>query len=539
MLRSRFYILGLVLLVLVGTASCFVVSGEENLEEYAPVEGKEYKVLWTYYQTAPIDEEPIMVDFYKEKFNVEFDVLDIDNKRYSEILNLKMASGIIPDFFRGGLDEFRNFVDQGLVADIPDGLLEKYAPNLLNSLNKKAPGWKKYCAIDGKLYALTATGNPIWSTPCIFRGDWLENVGIDKVPETLEEYEEAFYKFTNDDPDGNGKNDTYGLSSNGFTSIFGAFGFIPKEFGMPWHIYNWTERDGELVFSAIQPEMKEALTLLNKWYEDGVIDPEFVTGENQGGYWALSHAFINGRIGFSGRGLTYHWKPILREGGSEGPNRAELRKINPEAADKLIYAKPPLGPDGDRGVWSNNPIKNNKYMFGIGLKNESDKMGKILQVLDWVYSSQENYNIATNGIKNEMWEYKNVKAVWPPLEGKEYKAVQRKEEWKDMSKVNAQFGHTALQICHPAFDHQEQGINEDFSSIVGGDKYHMYNELLVSLPSMAKYKAELNKIAEEAYISIIAGDKPVDYFDEFVEKWRKAGGAQLEQEANDWYSTIN
>ena len=50
------------------------------------------------------------------------------------------------------------------------------------------------------------------------------------------------------------------------------------------------------------PEMKEALERIAKWYQDGVIDPEFVTGENQGGYWALSHSFINGRIGVSGGG---------------------------------------------------------------------------------------------------------------------------------------------------------------------------------------------------------------------------------------------
>ena len=54
------------------------------------------------------------------------------------------------------------------------------------------------------------------------------------------------------------------------------------------------------------PKAKEALALLNRLYKDGVLDPEFITGENQGGYWALSHAFINQRIGLSclGRCIT-------------------------------------------------------------------------------------------------------------------------------------------------------------------------------------------------------------------------------------------
>ncbi|MNW18704.1 hypothetical protein D3C71_2183690 [compost metagenome] len=55
-----------------------------------------------------------------------------------------------------------------------------------------------------------------------------------------------------------------------------------------------------MTMDAIQPEMKEGLKLLAKWYKDGVIDPEFVTGENKGGYWATSHAFINNRVGVTG-----------------------------------------------------------------------------------------------------------------------------------------------------------------------------------------------------------------------------------------------
>ena len=45
------------------------------------------------------------------------------------------------------------------------------------------------------------------------------------------------------------------------------------------------------------PHNKEALALVKQLYDDGVLDPEFITGENQGGYWAISHSFVNGRIG--------------------------------------------------------------------------------------------------------------------------------------------------------------------------------------------------------------------------------------------------
>ncbi|MFD0717029.1 hypothetical protein [Paenibacillus sp. GCM10027626] len=56
------------------------------------------------------------------------------------------------------------------------------------------------------------------------RKDWLDNVGIDKLPETLDEYHEVLRRFTFNDPDQNGKNDMYG--GHGIQLYLrGAFGF--------------------------------------------------------------------------------------------------------------------------------------------------------------------------------------------------------------------------------------------------------------------------------------------------------------------------
>ncbi|GJM72172.1 hypothetical protein HMSSN036_43880 [Paenibacillus macerans] len=83
--------------------------------------------------------------------------------------------------------------------------------------------------------------------------------------------------------------------------VFGAFGQIV----FADQIY-FGRKDGNLV-GALEPEMKEALQYLRKWYLDGIIDQEFITGENKGGYKHLSHAFINGRIGITSMGNYYHW----------------------------------------------------------------------------------------------------------------------------------------------------------------------------------------------------------------------------------------
>ena len=53
-----------------------------------------------------------------------------------------------------------------------------------------------------------------------------------------------------------------------------------------------------------------------------------------------------------------------------------------------------------------------------------------------------------------------------------------------------------------------------------------------------KYNSMLDKARETAYIQIITGEKPIEYFDEWVKIWEENGGLTLEKEANEWYDTI-
>lgn len=46
------------------------------------------------------------------------------------------------------------------------------------------------------------------------RQDWLENLGLSQ-PKTIDELINVIEKFTTDDPDGNGVDDTYGLGVTG------------------------------------------------------------------------------------------------------------------------------------------------------------------------------------------------------------------------------------------------------------------------------------------------------------------------------------
>lgn len=488
--------------------------------EYAPIDGKKYNLKWLAPLSQPVEEDGELVQYWEEKFNVDLDIWYIEGTNYAEVLNLKLASGEIPDkfFIQGGLGALYKYKDQGVIMEFPEEVLKKYAPNMYSETEREVPGIFDYGKIEGKMYGIaTVNAHALFRSPLVIRGDWLENVGIDNVPETLEEFENAMYRFAKEDPNGSGRNDTYGLSNSALNPIYGAFGYIP-EF--------WEERDGELVYGAVQPEMKDALEILNKWYKDGVLDPEFITGESYGGYWATSNAFVDDRIGVSGLGMFYHWKPASYEGDEEVGTYAEFKKTHSqEQVDALTFIPPPKGPQGKFGTAQGNIIANFNA-FGKHLEEEPDKVGKILEILDWANgSSLDNYLTSYYGIEGKHWEKTPDGGNRPIGEYAE-------------GGVFTIGGHTLLSgTTPPSFVFAVNPGREEFAREHELDVGGIQNKLLVDLPSAGKYLTELNKIQEETFIAIITGDKPVDYFDDFITKWRRAGGEQLEIEANDWYAT--
>ncbi len=492
---------------------------EDPYAKYAPIEGKEYTITLVSYQIGPIQENPPMIQYWNEKFGVNIEVWDIEWANWTETINLKIAAGEIPDRLQGRLNELSNYINQDVVAEVPEEVVKRYAPNYYKQSIKEEPkvfDLIRSVAGDGKLYGVPRE----FSFPGGFRnslnyrGDWLEKIGYDKTPETLEEFEDVMYKFAHDDPNETGSKDTYGLSASGFNAVYGAFGFIKNY---------WQERDGKLVFASIQPEMKEALKLLNKWYKDGVLDPEFITGENIGGGAWLSHSFINERIGYTSHFGNYMWSEADIPFGA-GHNVVELKKVNPDAAKSLKFGAPPIGPDGKRGIDQGNIFYGSLFLFGKHLEEEPDKIGKILEIYDYTSTTLENWMTAFYGLEGEHWDWKDDGTLEMHID----------------SNLSAIGAHTIITPTFAEIQRQtRQPLIDWYFDNNLDDGTGIQNKLIVSLPASSRYQAELTKIVDEAYISIITGDKPIDYFDEFVDRWYNNGGKQITEEANEWYSRMN
>jgi putative aldouronate transport system substrate-binding protein len=464
----------------------------------------------------PKKDAPVL-KLLEEKYNINIDYVNINREQYNEMLGLKISTGDTPNFFMldGNMTQYKTFQEQGILRSIPIEFMKKYAPTLYKDQEK----YFKYLKMDGEVYGITGEKlDNSYPLNAIWRKDWLDQVGITKVPETLAEAEIAFYAFVNNDPDQNGKKDTYALGKTGLDMIFGAYGGIPWG---PWPQYwLWLEDNGGLQNAAVKPEMKDALALLQKWYKDGIIDPEYVLGENKGGYWAIPTDFFNNKIGFTGLGHYYHWTPnTLWEGYTGGQVFAEFHKLQPDA--EVAYGKPVVGPKGHSGTWQ-YPVgvgASGLYVFGSDATDE--QVIRILQVIEDQRVDYDSYQLASSGVEGTHWERDNASQMISLKEG-----YRQREHLAEGASI---FVFQSLEFQAKDKTKLTEFANQyyDFPGYV--------NELVVALPSESNFRADLEKLRDQYYTEIISGKKSVDAFDEFVEKWNKQGGDQLKKEADEWY----
>jgi len=486
-----------------------------------------YTISWTMHQNTAVPEDAEMITYIEDLFDVNLEVWNLENKRYEDLLDLELAQGNLPDLLRiRQPHDLLKYQMQEVLAEIPEDVLEEYAPNIVKRIRDYDSRYLEYGKINGALYGIPVINQTnIYRTPVVYRKDWLDQLGLD-IPETLEEFETVMYAFAKGDPDGNGKQDTYGLSKEGLNVVFGAFG----QSVFTEQLY-FNQKNNRLVIGALEPEMKKALAYLQKWYKDGIIDPEFITGENKGGYKHLSHAFINSRIGMTSMGNYYHWTQegdysVLNEKGEEIPvgamfNVHELLQKNATAG--IEFGPPITGPDGLSGSKGYNLLMS-FITIGADAVNEPGKLEKILEILDYVSANSDPVEQIKMeyGLPGKHWDWSAASEgefhILPPYN--------RMENYNNM--IGSSIGMTVPGA--------PSGKREQWAASEGLTENGIYNQLEVATPALIQYSSELISMRDRAYISIITGDQPVESFDTFVEEFMEAGGQQVLTEANEWYN---
>jgi putative aldouronate transport system substrate-binding protein len=285
--------------------------------------------------------------------NVHVEWQNIANADYQEKKNLILASGDLPDAFWN-----TGFSDQDLATYGGNGtlipleeLIDKYAPNLKQVFERRPEVKQAITAPDGHIYALpfAVEMKDIGATPFFhaINTAWLEKLGL-QMPTTLDELHDVLVAFKTKDPNGNGQPDEIPMSFM-FNWWCADIGDLFGAFGAPDNLDHRIVRDGKVIFTAAQPEYRDAIAYFHEWVQEGLIDQE---------------SFAQDAKAYLAKGKTqdpvlgsYIWWEIEEVVGSD------------RAADYALV--PPLtGPDGKQGVGHGNGSPYGRAAFAITSANK-------------------------------------------------------------------------------------------------------------------------------------------------------------------------
>ena len=179
------------------------------------------------------------------------------------------------------------FINNGMALEITDEMIDKM-PNYKKML-EEYPMIDKLCKVNGKRYAIGKMSNVLPNHTIVIRKDWLDNLGL-SMPETPEDLLEICRAFTEDDPDGNGKNDTWGISMTTDTQ---------RILSLMWGFPNPEKYDiinGELTYTW--DRMESWMDYSKKIIDNGYVNPDFLTMKGDDD----RADFLNGKIGIYGNG---------------------------------------------------------------------------------------------------------------------------------------------------------------------------------------------------------------------------------------------
>lgn len=419
---------------------------------------------------------------------------------YSDQMVSALANGILPDVLSVKAVDLKhptvvNGIRSGSFWEI--GPFLPRFPLLSRHLDPATLGNGSYF---GRIYGLYWE-RPVSRQGIQYRKDWLDRLGLAE-PRTMDDLYQVLSAFTFRDPDGNGKQDTYGLVDRN-DLVYGAFKNIATYLGAP---NGWMLGDNGFVPDFYTNEYMDAMKFMKRLYNEGVMNSDFtVTSKSQ-----QEDRFVRGEAGMM---ITN----FLASG-----NQDKMAKLNPNAV--IGIQNRIAGPKGDR-VWG-GPGFGGMFLFPKSSVKTEDEL---LQILDFFEQtlSPEVHNLLSFGIRDKHYtllENGNVK-VWPDT-----RALREREVEPYTTALRLVQLSYLKQDKLSASQEQANAMTEDNGTIAVADP----TASLVSA-AQAERGSELSEIITNATYLYILGLLDDEGFALERDRWMASGGGQVIRELNESY----
>ena len=478
--------------------------------------------------------------FMKSYLNIEFVNKWVEGgNKIGEKVNLDIASNDLPDFVQVSMEQLTRMMKNDQLEDVTD-VWDNYAlPGLKENMGYQnniafAPATK-----DGRIYGIPLPYDMGNSVALMYiRTDWLDAVNRD-VPKTIDELDALVRAFALEDPDGNGKKDTFAVSfeqgspnggagalPGGMTldAVAAGFGVYP---GL-WLPRTATQSPDTLSYGSLDDKMLDVLRMFQAWYKLGAIDPEFAIKDLP----RVADDVAAGKIGIVFGPFHYPLWPL----------RQALERNG--AADWTVAPIPTLS--GEEAAPKAMPFANNWVVVKKGFKHPE----ALVKALNATYMMQANI-----GEPGRFWEeagrgeYKDLSAhlymkpyhfdspVRNIQAGREIRAALDNKDVGELKSTAAKnVYNNYILSSDPLLSWAFRKVFYDAEHVLAGYDRMQYSAFFDSpTPEMQTGGLALSRLEFEYITRIIMG-APLTEFDRFRTEWSALGGAKITQEVNQWYN---
>ncbi|MDE1549430.1 extracellular solute-binding protein [Jeotgalibaca caeni] len=421
-----------------------------------------------------------------------------------ERINAALASGTLADIV--SLTQISNTTVRQALASGMFWDVEPYLDQFEN-LATISDETIEVSRIGGKLYGVPFQ-KQVARYGTLIRKDWLENLGLE-VPKTVEELGEVARAFSEDDPDGNGVDDTVGIVDRAESYAVG-FRYLSGIFGAG-NFFDVNDK-GEIIPSFMQPEFKEAMEWYREVYSNGWMNSDFaVMAKND-----QKDYLVNGKGGIVFSGLFDANNYMMGAVGTPQEETMDWVLVN-DLTHEDVERRVLSDTNGGMGGWLAIPKTN--------VETEED----LLVVLQFINDlmDMEPYTLMTHGIEGVHYEiaegdiYKRLDdTVWQQ-EVQPY-AGSRPSELVASFKVESELSNEATEkieentefaVINPAQPLESETYTTQWSSLVEG--------------------------IEDAYYQYMMGEIEMDGFDAAVDTFLQNGGQTVIDEFTANYKEVN
>ena len=468
------------------------------------------------------------------KLELAFTAANTDDK-----INTLIATGDIPDLLCVNSAQLKMLSNSGLIRD---DLYDVYMENAGEGMRTIIEGVGGDAAIpsatyDGKMMAIPILNtSPGEEVPVLWlRTDWMQKLGLED-PQNWDDLYNIIDAFVHQDPDGNGVDDTIGLtfskdlwnSNFQMDGLFNVFGSYPKK-------NFWVDdpnEEGKVIFGAFADETKAALEVVSKMYADGLIDAEFAVNDNS----AAVQQVASGKCGVV-IGAVWDTNSVLYTSNDEDPN-----------AD--WHALPMVGLDGPTTkVTGNYPII--RYMV---FNKDFEHPEAVIKMINLQFkkcfsddSTQEIYDTYIEDASGNSGFAAFQIYPW----GIFLPAV--KNEMAADEIVNMGLSSDEVDIWAKPFAKYVEGYANGDASLwrwyrffgpdgghlitgkyIADDLYYMNRYYGPTTDTMAESMSLIDDLVNEMFTKIIMGEETVDAFDTYKAQAEALGLTDMTEEANTW-----